>query len=1067
MLSKLLLPRRQLSLAEFFCSWLVVGWLTVGTYSVFGGQYLISTFGADEGMPQSSVMGVAQTPDGYLWIGTIMGGVSRFDGLRFVNFDLEGTQGQGPMQVNRLFTDSAGRLWVHTFFGLWRYDAGRFVSELPKEMSRDLRLSALAYSTSNQVLLTTSQPKLLRGSLGTNGTWAWDFVALPAAATNSVCRVDPEGAAWYLTGDNQLGRLKDGRHEIIGPEAGLPAGRLTVLTLDVNGKFWVGSDRGLAHWEADHFVPMVPTNGPAQISVTGIYPMRDGSPWVIADRKLRRMSGRQWVTEAKNLEEYLDRNIPFWGVNSDGEDGLWLMPERRGLLHIDGQGEMERLSTSEGLPSNLLRFQYPDREGNLWTGCDRGGLVCIRKRLFNTISKAEGLADTVVSSVCEDQEGVVWIGTVGGTLGRWQNGFCTNLTLPKQGRYCQNLVVYPDREGRLWIGTEGNGVYTYQQGEFKRVPLDLGLMPVRMILEDHAGRIWIGTKDSLYFLENGKWTLARSQGTQWSDFLAGMAETADGTLWVGVDGGYLLRYDGKAFKTVPLPPAIPGSRLWMLWPAEGNGLWIGSYASGLLKLNGDNFEQYLIRRGSRWSRVTEGLTDNQGNLWLGTGAGIERVTKATTGNWELWKDQPGQSRIYGRSDGLLTIGTSVEFQPRCWKGHDGRLWFGMANGVAYVNPDDVRPNLFPPKAVMEEVQVDGHPVPSTTWPGDDSPAALTLSPGRHELEIRFTAPTMVAPEATTMRYRLRGLDDQWTSASIQRKALYHALPPGNYMFEANAANRDGVPSQNTATLAITVLPHFWQTRWFLPVFVLGLIALTGAGVTAFLRTRHRRKLAQVEAQRALERERRRMAQDLHDDLGAGLTEIGLLAGILTEHELPMERIRDSLGRIAQRTRYLVTALDEIVWAINSRNDSVDSIANYMSRYAQEFFEPTGMQCQIRYQEGATDTRLTSEQRHHLFLAFKEALANVANHSKATQVTVEISLANPGWLEIRVADNGVGLPDKIRAGADGLTNLQQRMQSLGGVCRMEPVESGGLVVSLKIPLTKTGMKSQSENSATQK
>ena len=326
---------------------------------------------------------------------------------------------------------------------------------------------------------------------------------------------------------------------------------------------------------------------------------------------------------------------------------------------------------------------------------------------------------------------------------------------------------------------------------------------------------------------------------------------------------------------------------------------------------------------------------------------------------------------------------------------------------------------------------------------------------------------MVAPEAMTMRYRLRGLDDQWTSSSIQRKALYHALPPGNYIFEANAANRDGVPSQNTATLAISVMPYFWQTSWFLPVLVLGLIVLTGLGVTAFLRTRHRRKLAQVEAQRALERERRRMAQDLHDDLGAGLTEIGLLAGILTERELPMERIRDSLGRIAHRTRYLVTALDEIVWAINSRNDAVDSIANYMSRYAQEFFEPTGMQCQIRYQEGATDTRLTSEQRHHLFLAFKEALANVANHSKATQVTVEISLANPGWLEIRVADNGVGLPDKIREGADGLINQHQRMQSLGGVCRMEPVESGGLVVSLKIPLTETGMKSQSENPTTQK
>ena len=129
---------------------------------------------------------------------------------------------------------------------------------------------------------------------------------------------------------------------------------------------------------------------------------------------------------------------------------------------------------------------------------------------------------------------------------------------------------------------------------------------------------------------------------------------------MGVDGGYLLRYDGKELKTISLPSSIPASRLWTLWPAEGNGLWIGSYASGLLKLNGDKFDQFLLRRVSRWSRVTEGLTDNQGNLWLGTGAGIERVIKTATGNWELWKDQAGQSRIYGRSDGLLAIGTSVK-----------------------------------------------------------------------------------------------------------------------------------------------------------------------------------------------------------------------------------------------------------------------------------------------------------------------------------------------------------------------------------------------------------------------
>ena len=994
-------------------------------------------------------MGVTQTPDGYLWIGTLMGGVSRFDGLRFVNFDLEETKGQGPTQVNHLFTDAAGRLWVNTFFGLWRYDAGRFVSELPKEMSRELRLNNLAFSTRNEVWFSTLQMNLLRGSLGTNGTWEWEFVALPGAATNNYCRVDQEKSIWYLRGDNQLGRLKDGRLEIVGSETGLPGGRLTVLALDQRGRLWVGSDGGLAVWETNHFVSMLPTNGPARISVWRFYGEGKESLWVAGDSKLRRLSGRQWVAEAQNLRENPGWNISIDSATSDGGDGLWINSSQMGLLHVDQQGQVERISTSEGLPSNLLRFLFRDREGNLWTGHDRGGLVGIRKRLFHTISKAEGLADTVVSSVCEDAEGVVWIGTVGGTLGHWQNGYCTNLTLPKLGRYCHNAVVYPDRDGRLWVGTEGNGVFTYERGEFQRIPLDLGIGTVRMIFEDHEGRIWIGTKDSLYFLENGKWTLARSQGSEWSDFLAGMAETADGTLWVGVDGGYLLRYDGKEFKTVKLPATIPVSRLWTLWPAEGNGLWMGTYASGLLKVNGDKFEQYLRHPGSRWSRVTEGLTDDEGNLWLGTRSGIERVAKAALGNWEPWKDQPAQRRSYGRSDGLLTIGTSVEFQPRCWKGRDGRLWFGMANGVAYVNPRDVRANLVPPMVVVEEVQLDGTVAPQSSWSSDAAPVVLTLPPGRHELEIRFAAPTMVAPEATRMRYRLRGLEDNWTSAGLQRRVVYHALPPGSYIFEADAVNRDGVPSNNVGSLAITVLPHFWQTKWFLPAVMIALAGITGGGVTLAVRRRYRQSLQTAAQQRALELERTRICRDLHDDLGVGLTEIGLLGDLVSRKDPgPDKKFSEE---ISARARDLVGSLDEIVWAINPTKDTSAALTDYFIRYSQNLLGNAGLRCRLETGSDRVVGFFDANVRHQLFLAFKEALNNVITHAHASEVRIRMGIEDEQWL-ISVEDNGCGFDNPVTQGSpDGLVGMRERLAKLGGRCEIKSTPNQGTCVTFLLPV----------------
>ena len=995
-------------------------------------------------------MSVAQTPDGYLWIGTLMGGVSRFDGVRFVNFDLEGTQGQGPTQVNRLFTDSMGRLWVNTFFGLLRYEAGQFVPQLRQEMTQELRLTGLPYSSANLVLFTTTQPRLLQGVLDLNGTWSWDFIPLPDAASNSVCRVDREGSTWYLRNDNQLGRRSKGACEIIGVESGLPSGRLKVLTLDHKGRLWVGTDSGLAVWEGDHFVSMVPTNGPARISVNGIFEGNDGGIWIAADRKLRRLAGGQWGVEAQPLEEaYPPWGTSVSGVLPDGKDGLWLMPQGQGLLHVDGQGRVEKVTTSEGLPSNLLRFQFLDREGNLWTGHDRGGLVRICRCLFHTISKAEGLADTVVSSVCEDAEGVIWIGTVGGTLGRWQNGSCTNLSLPKQGQYCQNLVVYPDREGRLWVGTEGNGVFTYARGEFQRIPLDLGIGTVRMIFEDHAGRIWIGTKDSLYFLENGNWTLARSQGTQWSDFLAGMAETENGTLWVGVDGGYLLRYDGKEFKRLSLPATIPGSRLWTLWPAEGSGLWIGTYASGLLKVDGDKFEQYLRRPGSRWSRVTEGLTDDEGNLWLGTRAGIERVAKAALGNSEPSIDQPAQRRIYGRSDGLLTIGTSVEFQPRCWKGRDGRLWFGMANGVAYVNPRDVRANLVPPMVVVEEVQLDGEVVPQSSRSSDTAPVVLTLTPGRHDLEIRFTAPTMVAPEATTMRYRLRGLDDNWTSAGLQRKVVYHALPPGSYIFEADAINRDGVPGNNVGSLAITVLPHFWQTKWFLPAVMIVLAGITGAGVTVAVRHRYRRRLQTAAQQRALELERTRICRDLHDELGVGLTEIGLLGDLVSRKDTgPDKKFSDE---ISARARDLVGSLDEIVWAINPTKDTSAALTDYFIRYAQNLLGSAGLRCRLETGSDHLDGLFDANVRHQLFLAFKEALNNVIIHAHATEVRIRMGFEDGQWL-ISAEDNGCGFDNPaIQGSPDGLVGMRERLAKLGGRCEIKSTPKQGTCVTFLLPV----------------
>jgi ligand-binding sensor domain-containing protein len=389
------------------------------------------------------------------------------------------------------------------------------------------------------------------------------------------------------------------------------------------------------------------------------------------------------------------------------------------------------------------------------------------------------LADTVVTSVCEDSDGNVWIGTVGGTLARWRDGRCTNITVPGKGRIRQNVVVCPDRQGRLWVGTEGSGVYIYEHDEFKEVPLDLGEATVRVILADRKGAVWVGSAHSLYRCEANERTLVHRGTAELGGYIASLAETEDGSIWMGTDEGCLFRYSGRQFELVPQPADSGKSRFWSLWPAGEQALWIGTYASGLWRYQAGVFRQYdQLLSVPEWTRVSAGLTDEEGNLWMGTRGGIVRVAKGAfeAGTAEL--SSPVPVRVFGRGDGLLTIGTSVEYQPRCWKGRDGRLWFGMTNGVAYVDPKDVRANFVPPTVVLEEVQVDGQLVPGS--PGMETATLLRSSWTRVGMSCRFVSPLRAWSPPTRSRFvtdcAALTTNGPWRSASA--RPFSAPCPPG-------------------------------------------------------------------------------------------------------------------------------------------------------------------------------------------------------------------------------------------------------------------------------------------------
>jgi signal transduction histidine kinase len=410
---------------------------------------------------------------------------------------------------------------------------------------------------------------------------------------------------------------------------------------------------------------------------------------------------------------------------------------------------------------------------------------------------------------------------------------------------------------------------------------------------------------------------------------------------------------------------------------------------------------------------------------------------------------------YGLSDGLPTLECSGGFQPAGCRTEDGRLWFPTSKGLVAVDPGKVETNTLAPPVVIERLLVDDQMVSE----GTASESPLRIAPGRHRYEFQFTGLSFVAPEKVRFRFRLEGVETEWVETQSSRKAYYSQLPPGDYRFRVLACSNNGVWNERGATLAFTVLPAFWQTWWF-RISGAAMIALAGGGIVWLdARRRTRRKVERLERQQAVERERARIAKDIHDDLGASLTRINLLSqSVRREINRPDEAIKD-VERIGDSARHMIRTMDEIVWAVDPQHDTLDSLTSYLGKLAQELMSAAGIRCRLDFPVQLPSWPLTAEVRHNLFLAFKEAVHNVAKHSAASEVQISLVI-EPAAFTLVVEDNGCGFKPELLAttpsgnrqpSRNGLVNMRQRMQEIGGYCEIQSERSRGTKLKFHLPV----------------
>jgi ligand-binding sensor domain-containing protein/signal transduction histidine kinase len=974
-------------------------------------RYNSRTWQTDEGLPDNVVQAIAQTRDGFLWIGTRRG-LARFDGVSFTVFNLKDVPELENASITALCADRTGPLWVGTEGrGLFCLSAGKFYHFGKTDGLAGDTIGAI-YEAGNGALWIGTSTGLSKFGGGKFVNYTKKEGLLSDVVRNIY--EDREQNLWVATGAG-LNRIHDGIKSFAMPN-GLPNDSVRAICQDRGGRVWIGSNNGMLWYDwywANHFFAYNSRYGISDTFVSAICQDPDGNLWVGTYSGLNRF--------------------------------------REGRFYV----ERDR----EGLPFAKVNALFADGEGNVWVGSNEG-LVRLTPMRFTTYTKQQGLTHNNVMSVLEDHSGKIWAGTWGGGLDCLQEENIQPYSMTTN--FSENLVLSlgQGRDGSLWVGADYDGGLTrIKNGALKHYGAKSGLISagIHALLEDTNGNLWIGTAHGLNCLRKGKFTAYTRTNNLAGNDVRAIAEDREGRIWFGTDGGVSC-WQGGELLTPPGLASLADQTVTAMREDSDGDLWFGTQAGGLSRYRGGELRTYTTAQGLADNEVLEILQDNSGCFWMSCSKGIFRARKADFDAYDSGNITSVPCAFYGKDDGMESGQCNGQGKPAGWKDREGHLWFPTTKGLVTLDPNIVKWNLTPPPVYIEELLADKKSVLPPKEAKEEGP--LKIAPGQGELDFHFTALELQSPEQVRFKYQLAGVDPDWVDAGTRRDAHY-IVSQGKYVFRVTACNKDGVWNKDGASLAFVVLPHIWETWWFRAAVIL-LVVGTASGSARYLEMRRlRRRMEIMEQRAAIERERGRIAKDIHDDLGSSLTRIMMLGERTEEGLVKNEEVAPHVRKIVSSARETVKSLDEIVWAVNPENDTLDGLVTYISHYADEFFENTEVSCRLELPLKLPAVTLPAEVRHDLFLVVKEAFNNCLKHSGASVVRVCVS-GQSDSTTISVTDNGCGLPANVEDNGHnggrvghGLLNMRKRIESLGGNFSVKSQPEQGTEISFSVKLN-TGL-----------
>lgn len=976
-----------------------------------------------EGLPSDSVTAVVQTHDGFLWVGT-SSGLVWFDGAKFSEVKLPLSATNSPINITAMCEDSEGRLWIGT---------------------------------------------------------------------------QQDGLFQLLHGAVQHFSMKDG----------LLDDGVTSLDADKHGSVWIGSKSGLNLWTGNHFKSFTMADGLPDKFITGVNVARSGTVWITTRVGMCRFVDGHIAPYALQTESQ-GRSPEYLGAYEDRRGNLWAF----GDTYLINLAEGKRFNYFRSSESGSVRIWSlcEGRDGRLWIGTSGRGLFCFEENRFQPVVLGENRWSYDVRAICEDREGNLWLGTSGGGLAQLRpqsmhvlrvgqglpSGSPTALALSENGKIyvgmqraglfvgesgrfervggngglaAQNFVtsVAVTRDGTVWAGTLGGGLYgLHEEREVHFTTADgLADAAVLSVCLDASGAVWAGTASGTIhrYADNQLQRFDAQHGLPGPPVTALIASATNG-IWAGTQSGQVLRETNGMFSEIVALRDVENHPILALHGGVSGRLWIGSGGGGLACVNKGEVTRWNVTNGLP-SGIVAGVTeDNAKNLWLATASGIYRVARndvlAALRNPQTplacklisdAKTSPTPGPVFGGARVVLSPG--------------GELWFATADGVLNLDTRQFEsvPASFP--VYIESVSLNGGTPRSLLQGRLWTTSAVTNAPYEmpvdlRSLEFHFAGLSFVATDDLRFRHKLEGFDQDWVNDLGVRSKRYDRLPYGHYRFRVAARNVDGEWQEAALPFSFIVPTPLYFQNWAIFLYCVAATALVAAIARIVSHRRLRFALARLEQQQSLERERMRIARDMHDEMGSKLTKISFLSEHAQMDNAATGPFGDKIRSIAQTSRELLQTMDEIVWVVNPRNDTLENLVTYLSHYAIEYFSNTQVVCELRLAPEIPHHALSSEVRHNLFLAFEETLSNVLKHSGAKSVVVEMAVA-PALFEVKISDDGHGFkvpvatgsvaaPNSKRSG-NGLTNMRQRLADIGGECEISSQPAAGTTVTLRMPFNK--------------